>query len=754
MMPLLPRPILFSLILSASLASRAVAQDLNPLLADLTQAQERAARADARDPARQAVLQARQRLIDAAPDAEPRLPGWLIEHAADTLARLADDGSDTAAIHGIPLALQRDRAANSADQALALLGRADRLAAAAAASLAAEGLGPDAPRARELDQDRAVRIPFFRARAELILAGLATGEPRRARAQAAHQAISRLTLAAGGAEAFRRVTLAASLLLRSDSPADARAAADEIAPLLAPVEPNAAPDASSPAASPADRPGIAVAEAWFCLLASAARTDSVDRILPRFDEARRATPFTPEPGRPDPLLIVLAADAAARALLDAGLAQPDPRLRRALLDRAADEEASLMARTDLGLAPEAVRALVFEKLADLAARAPDEASLPAPMRLALAVRLATRDARGNEAMARLQSIADAGGPWAADALWEWAVLLSRSSGGRVPAARARQATAVLVRLARDHAAHARAPEAIAAALAFAQSFALAPGATPEDAAAYREALGIAVASFASIPEIDRWRYERARVLANGVGTARGAASGGAGGAATGGSATANAATRSELREAIDLLRALKGGPESSADAASLYRGVLRRWLDESWRVVAAARTSGDEGAAKREAGEVLPIAREAAEWAAGGQSGAQEGGRAVEALPGFRLDLADAMVELGDAGAAAIYQELRAAGWSSRVELGLGRALILSGDRAGGFAVLRDLAQRLDAPGSRGGEFWHAWTILLEELAREGRSGTITAHARRLRGIDADLGGEPWKSRIAKVTPR
>ncbi|MFN0133831.1 MAG: hypothetical protein ACKVW3_15040, partial [Phycisphaerales bacterium] len=304
-------------------------------------------------------------------------------------------------------------------------------------------------------------------------------------------------------------------------------------------------------------------------------------------------------------------------------------------------------------------------------------------------------------------------------------------------------TTVLVRLARDHASHARAPEAIAAALAFAQSLALAPGATPEDAAAYHEALGIAVVSFPNIPEIDRWRYERARVLADGTNMAGGAAGG------TG----AKAATRADLREAIDLLRALKGGPESSADAASLYRGVLRRWLDESWRVVATARKSGDEAAAKREAGDILPMARQAAQWAAdAARAGATREGAAA-ALPGFRLDLADAMVEMNEPGAAPIYRELRAAGWSARVELGLGRALILASDRPGGFAVLRDLAQRLDAPASRGTEFWHAWTLVLEELAREGRGGTITAHTRRLRGIDPDLGGEPWKRRIFAVTP-
>ncbi|MBL9031947.1 MAG: hypothetical protein JNM80_09595 [Phycisphaerae bacterium] len=690
-------------------------QDLNPLLADLARAQERAARADARDPARAAVIQARQRLIDAAPDTEPRLPGWLIEHAADTLARLADDGSDTAAIHGIPLASQRDRAAKGAADALTLLGRADRLLTAAAEAIASEGIGPESPRAKEIEQDRNVRVPFFRARAELVLAGLAQGEARRARAQSAHQSISRLALASGGAEAFRRVTLAGALLLRSNSPADARSATDEIAPLLAPAD--------------APPPGIAVAEAWFCLVSAAARLDTLERVMPRFAEARLAPPFVPEPGRADPLLIVLAADACARALMDAGLSRADrsPEAARALLDQAADEQASLLARTDLGLSPEGVRALAFEKLADLGARAPDESSLPAVMRLALAVRLATREGRAAEAVQRLESIASGGakggGPWIPDALWEWAVLLSRpSSSGAPPApAEQRRAADVLLRLAREHASHPRAPEAIAAALAFAQSLALAPGATPEDAGRYRATLGVAVTSFPRIPGIDRWRYERARVLSEGSGE--------------------------ELREAIGLLRALAGGPESSPDAASLYRAVLRRWLDEGWTRVASARARGDDPA--RDAGEILATAREAATWS---------GRHAPESAPAFRLDLADALVETGgSAEAVGIYRSLRAAGggaWSARVELGLGRALVASGDRAGGFAVLREVATRLDAPGSRGPAFWHAWTILIEQLAREGRGGTITAHVRRLRGLDADLGGEPWKARIERATPK
>lgn len=689
------------------------AQDLNPLLADLVRAQERAARADARDPARQAVLQARQRLIDAAADTEPRLPGWLIEHAADTLARLADDGSDTAAIHGIPLASQRDRAAKGAADALTLLGRADRLLTAAAEAIASEGVGPESPRAKEIEQDRNVRVPFFRARAELVLAGLAQGEARRARAQAAYRSISRLALASGGAEAFRRVTLAGALLLRSNSPADARSATDEIAPLLAPAD--------------APPPGIAVAEAWFCLVSAAARLDTLERVMPRFAEARRAPPFVPEPGRADPLLIVLAADASARALMDAGLSRADPSAARTLIDQAADEQASLLARTDLGLSPESLRALAFEKLADLGAPAPDESSLPAVMRLALAVRLATREGRAAEAVQRLESIASGGakggGPWIPDALWEWAVLLSRpSSSGAPPApAEQRRAADVLLRLAREHPAHARAPEAIAAALAFAQALALAPGATPEDAARYRATLGVAVASFPKIPGIDRWRYERARVLSEGSGE--------------------------ELREATGLLRSLPGGPESSPDAASLFRTVLRRWLDEGWTRVASSRARGDDPA--RDAGEILAMAREAATWSIR---------HAPESAAAFRLDLADALVETGgSAEAVGIYQSLRAASggaWSARVDLGLGRALVASGDRASGFAVLREVATRLDAPGARGPAFWHAWTILVEELAREGRGGTITAHVRRLRGLDPNLGGEPWKTRIERATPR
>jgi hypothetical protein len=132
----------------------------------------------------------------------------------------------------------------------------------------------------------------------------------------------------------------------------------------------------------------------------------------------------------------------------------------------------------------------------------------------------------------------------------------------------------------------------------------------------------------------------------------------------------------------------------------------------------------------------------------------------------FELDLAEAMLEAGDAGALAVFKRLQAQegtlpGGAPRVRLGLGRAEMLAGSTAGAFAALREAATRLDAPPASGSgparvdAFWHAWTLMLELLQTQNadgtRSGTIRAQIKRLEAIDADLGGEPWKGRIGKI---
>jgi len=155
---------------------------------------------------------------------------------------------------------------------------------------------------------------------------------------------------------------------------------------------------------------------------------------------------------------------------------------------------------------------------------------------------------------------------------------------------------------------------------------------------------------------------------------------------------------------------------------------------------------------------VLPEARRAVEWART---------RAGTSHARFRADLADALTECGEAGGGPLYADLLKQkadipGGAPRLKLGQARSLIVSGDTSGAFVILRDLAAALDAPpepgspaSSRPEGFWHAWTLMLEELSArnkdEARTGTIRANIRRLESIDPSLGGEPWKSRITKI---
>ena len=135
-------------------------------------------------------------------------------------------------------------------------------------------------------------------------------------------------------------------------------------------------------------------------------------------------------------------------------------------------------------------------------------------------------------------------------------------------------------------------------------------------------------------------------------------------------------------------------------------------------------------------------------------------------LDRFRADLADALTESGDATSRPIYESLlksrsEVPGGPPRLHLGQARALLITGDTPGAFAILRDLAAATDAapqgqpPTSRPEPFWHAWTLMLEELSTRNtdnaRTGTIRTNIKRLESIDPNLGGEPWKSRITKV---
>lgn len=701
-----------------SAATVSLARQSEDLTSELQATERRAADKSVslreREQASDKAIELRKKVIAAAAPDDPHLSDLLITQAAAELARLGRDGSDTAALFCIPLPAQVQAVRETADTSLQLLTRAGAILDQKQKDLAAQSVPADDPRAVQLDQDRTVRIPFFASRAHVLIAACSSGNERTTHAHAAFDAIGKLALATGGPESIRRVTLGAALLMKASppDPTDLQAAVDELGWVLT-GGPGNQPQPGVPA--------VTRAEAWFGLVLAAAGMGKPDSVLDQFRAAQSHEPFAAD-GKFDALLTVLAADAVSRAWTEHGIS----RASRASLDRAAAEQQSLLRRNDLGLRPDALRALVFQKLHLLAQRVDPKLGLPPAMDLAVAIDAARDPARRDEAMKRLAAVAVApdAGDLAADALWEAAVLFMQ----RTPTPADRLAAAVnLTRLARDFSGAPRAAEAIAAALAYLQALARE---RPDSGTAYLAALAVATDKYPGLPNIDTWRYERARLIVE--------------------------MNTGDLETALKVLREVNPKSSIAPEALRLCERVQAASLDAHWDAVAQARREG-RSVIELCRRTVLPEARHAVEWS-------QSHGNV--SLDRFRADLADAQTETRDTGSRAIYESLLknkadVPGGLPRLRLGLARILLIAGDAPAAFAILRDLTTATDAPpqgqpaSSRPESFWHAWTLMLEELAARNtdnaRTGTIRTNIKRLESIDPAFGGEPWKSRIAKI---
>jgi hypothetical protein len=693
----------------APVLSTATAQDAAERLAILQRrAADRSLSIREREAAADEAIQARAALIAAAGRDEPRLPGWLSDQGAALLSRLGRDGSDTQVLFGLPTQAQRAGVAEAASQAAALLARA--------AASAPEG------------SEAAAAAPFFRARALVLMAAAEDGPQRRQLAADAHKLVADLALASAGPESMRRIVMGAALLMRAvrPDPEDARAALEEL--LWAAT---GGRETGALGAAPSIVPASLRVEGWLGFLHATGVLGTLEDAVDRVRGMLSLPPFAAD-GRPDPLMVVLAHDAMTRALFERGIRTGQPRL----LQRALDVQEELLARRDLGFDAESLRPLALEKLALLAQRAPGQ-TLPAGFRLAAAVMLARQPSQRAEAISALAALADdpGSGPAAADALWELAVLLTQDPGTS-PRLRAVRA---LVRLAASFPDSRRASEAISAALAYARALSTQD---PTDAAvrsAYREALRLGTETYQDLPDRALWRYERVRLALE-------------------------SHDRADLATALAHLRHARAGDPLAAESTALAergQGVL---LDGLFEELAALRRAGDATAASVLARtSLVPEARAAADWATAMK---------LPSAPRFRADLGQALTEAGDPGGAAIFRALLASpaapslpGGTAALKLGLARALLLSGEATKAFPLLSEIATALDAPPVPGDPppgtparvetFWHAWTLMLETLAaseqRAAQAGAIRAHIRRLRAIDPELGGEPWKSRIGRI---
>lgn len=667
-----------------------------------------------RDRAADRALDLRARLIQATTD--PAVSRTLrIDQAAAWLARASRDGSDSAVLLGLASETQRRAVQGPAQEAFEALAWAGRLAEARSP------IDPDAA------HDRTVRVPFYRARAGVLLAACA-GERDLAvaHARAARDAIATLALADHAPECARRVTLGIAMLLGGEE-SDLPRALEEFAAVVH--------------ATPGPPPRVVV-EAWMGLVRTAGRLGTVEAAAERLQAAMTRPPFVFN-GTPDALHVILVTEA-----LTVAFSEQSRRTGQAtLLELAAAQWQALAARSDLGVPPAALRALACEKLADLAHHAGPEIPLPPAIRFARALRAAREPALRGGALDQLLALVDS--PLGADAMWEAAVLLM-APGGASPADRLR-AVALLTRLAREMPEHPRAPEAVTAAVAHAHALCQSPEAPAEARQAYAQVLALACEAYAHLPDVPLWRYERARLLLD---------------EAHQPSLDALARAARLGQAAAELARMPADSPLAPPARRACEQAHLQR-LEALWEHFMVLRTRDGRAAAELARETIVPAATEALRWAARHDP-------AVE--PRFRADLAQAQLESGDARAGELFSELllrreEVRGGVARLRLGQARAALLTGERASALAILRALTAEMDTPPSPDPRlpittpadprdiFWHTWTLLLETLADEAENvpgshdprSAVRAHLRRLELLDANLGGEPWRSRLRRL---
>lgn len=80
---------------------------------------------------------------------------------------------------------------------------------------------------------------------------------------------------------------------------------------------------------------------------------------------------------------------------------------------------------------------------------------------------------------------------------------------------------------------------------------------------------------------------------------------------------------------------------------------------------------------------------------------------------------------------------------SASLRRGLGEALLMQGQEERGFAAFSEIARAFEARQEFTSDYWHAWTRMLEILARRPRTSDEDARLRReiarLRSLDSAL---------------
>ncbi len=242
------------------------------------------------------------------------------------------------------------------------------------------------------------------------------------------------------------------------------------------------------------------------------------------------------------------------------------------------------------------------------------------------------------------------------------------------------------------------------------------------------------------------------------------------------------------REVIEMILEREPAPAAprSDELRSLYLSSYAHWepvvldapglerllaMSAKWDDDQAERRAADEqnawivierafGAAK--ADEREHVAKIGAEWTIAHAPGLVARTRLMWA--GALLDSGDARKSLEQVAAiGAPDKALLSDAERLQARLLLARCQRAVGDETSAFVTLRSVTDDLDhdpaagigAP-KRPEEFWAAWAEMLEILERQNAGGERTPAIRlqlnRLKLIDAELGGDPWKARIEKVS--
>jgi hypothetical protein len=622
---------------------------------------------DPRDPQSHAVLTLNDLVERSREQEQVSLETPELDEAAGVLAELASDGSDTAVLFGVPRDDQRYTVAKAASRAAGLIEQAER-----------RGLGA---------QDRDLRVPFLRAKAQILLAAISENDDRRAvQASAAVDALEGMSLDVELLERARLVALGTAYMLRGDD--------EQAYPVFDAL--------ASASVKHAEVDPFTTAEAWFGLVFTAPDSAAAIDAVERLHDAMRREPFVVD-GRVDAALIVAATDAITRGLVERG--------DKSLLATAFAQQVELLNDERLGLDARTRRSLVFHRISVLSDEHMPFEELPAVVAFGRAAVLANDYEHLDEAVRLFDLAAELSDDddLTFEALWESAVLLIESPEPDSNLG----ASARLYRLAAIDPRATRSLDAILASLDLARAYDDASHAREQ----YLDTLTFALDTFPALPARNSWLLECARVHLL-VG---------------------------DVPSGLDRLAMISANTPEGASARKIFVEVSGGTLDRLAEQLAAG-TPGDGvlteylAVSQRAAGFAVQYGLPEVDRFRADHADALLENGSPEALPIF--------ADLLPSAAGVPGGEVRIRLGLARALLLDGRTRRAFEELRELIAMLDGVEPR---PRAFWHAWTLSLEVIAERGADDSRAGRVGAHIARLRAIDATLGGKPWRTRIEAV---